>query len=235
MAASPLRSVAARTAALLLVALGVCVPALCAASDGVPGGFIRAEGKRLIAPDGGTFFVKGINIGHWLVPEGYMFRFSRNSEAPDQIRRVFERLLGRERAAAFWTRFRDAFVTADDIRFIADAGFNTIRVPLDYRLFVTAEDEPRFDGVGYALIDRLIGWARTAGLRVILDLHAAPGGQVGASHDGGSGYPLLFYVPANLESTVRRGETLARRYRDEPAVLGYVLLNELIAPNHDTK
>jgi len=235
MAASPLRSVAARTAALLLVALGVCVPALCAASDGVPGGFIRAEGKRLIAPDGGTFFVKGINIGHWLVPEGYMFRFSRNSEAPDQIRRVFERLLGRERAAAFWTRFRDAFVTADDIRFIADAGFNTIRVPLDYRLFVTAEDEPRFDGVGYALIDRLIGWARTAGLRVILDLHAAPGGQVGASHDGGSGYPLLFYVPANQELTVRLWQTLARRYRDEPAVLGYDLLNEPIAPHHDTK
>jgi len=231
----PLHSIVARTAALLLVTLSLCVPTLRAAADGVASGFIRAEGKRLIAADGSTFFVKGINIGHWLVPEGYMFRFGRSSEAPDQIRRVFERLLGRERAAAFWLRFYDTFVTAEDIRFIGLAGFNTIRIPLDYRLFVSGQAEPSFEGIGYALIDRLIGWARTASVRVILDLHAAPGGQVGASHDGGSGYPLLFYVPANQDLTVRLWQTLARRYRDEPVVLGYDLLNEPIAPHHDTK
>ena len=80
-----------------------------------------------------------------------------------------------------------------------------------------------------------MGWAKKAGVRVILDLHAAPGGQVGASHDGGSGFPLLFYSRANQDLTVRLWRALAQRYRDEPTVLGFDLLNEPIAPHHDTK
>lgn len=204
-----------------------------AAAETAPQGFIRAEGKRLVTPDGATFFVKGINLGHWLVPEGYMFGFNRKTEHPNEIRRLFERLLGTAGAARFWDRFRNTYIAEDDIRFIASAGFNVIRVPLDSRLFIA--NGRTFEGPGYALIDRLVGWAKAAGLRVILDLHAAPGGQVGASHDGGSGFPLLFYSRADQDLTAGFWRTLAQRYRDEPTVLGYDLLNEPIAPHHDTK
>jgi endoglucanase len=220
----------------LLLAASLCGHVGLAVAESAPrADFIRADGKRLMAPDGGTFFVKGINLGHWLVQEGYMFGFNRKTEAPGQIRTTFERLLGQDGAARFWTRFLDTYVAEDDVRFIAAAGFNTIRVPLDYRMFVTGEADPKFEGIGYRLIDRLVGWAKMAGVRVILDLHAAPGGQVGASHDGGSGFPLLFYSNAHQNLTVRLWRTLAQRYRDEPTVLGYDLLNEPIAPHHDTK
>ena len=204
-----------------------------AAAESAGHDFIRAEGKRLVTPDGATFFVKGINLGHWLVPEGYMFGFNRKTEAPSQIKRLYERLLGAHGAARFWERFRDKYIDEDDIRFIGSAGFNVIRVPLDFRLFVTTDG--KFEGVGYALIDRLVGWAKQAGVRVILDLHAAPGGQVGASHDGGSGFPLLFYSRTNQDLTVQFWRTLAQRYGNDPTVLGYDLLNEPIAPHHDTK
>jgi endoglucanase len=228
-------SMASKIAAVVLATLSLGSSIVHAATDGqTPRGFVRAEGKRLVTPDGATFLVKGINLGHWLVPEGYMFGFTRKTEAPDQIRKVFTRLLGEKGAALFWARFLDGFITEADIKFIAAAGFNTIRVPFDYRMFVTGDAEPKFEGAGYALIDRLVGWADKAGLRVILDLHAAPGGQVGASHDGGSGFPLLFYVRANQDLTVRLWRNLAQRYRDQPAVLGYDLLNEPIAPHHDT-
>jgi hypothetical protein len=164
-----------------------------------------------------------------------MFRFNRKTEAPDQIRRTFARLLGEEGAAQFWTRFLDGFIAQDDVRFIAAAGFNTIRVPFDYRMFVSGGVEPTLEGAGYALLDRLAGWAHASGLRVILDLHGAPGGQVGASHDGGSGFPLLFYSRADQDLTERLWRKLAQRYGNEPAVLGFDLLNEPIAPHHDTK
>jgi endoglucanase len=228
-------SMALKIVVFILVALNFCMTTVCAAADGeARRGFVRAEGKRLVTPDGATFFVKGINLGHWLVPEGYMFGFNRKNEAPDQIRKVFTRLLGEKGAEQFWMRFLDGFIAEADIQFIAAAGFNTVRVPFDYRMFVNGDAEPKFEGAGYALMDRLVGWADKAGLRVILDLHAAPGGQVGASHDGGSGFPLLFYVRANQDLTVRLWRNLAQRYRDEPAVLGYDLLNEPIAPHHDT-
>jgi endoglucanase len=199
------------------------------------GGFIRTDGQRLVTQDGAPFEIKGINLGHWFVPEGYMFGFNRDAEAAGTIVRVFERLLGPERAADFWVRFHNNYITEPDIRFIASVGFNTIRVPVDYRMFVDGGIQ-RFRGVdGFALLDRLVGWANAAGVRVIIDLHAAQGGQVGAAHDGGVGFPLLYYVRSYQDATVDLWRKLAQRYRDEPAVLGYDILNEPIAPHHDTK
>jgi hypothetical protein len=230
--------------ALALAALLLPAPAAIRAEDAVQakaavapdeaaGGFIRAEGARLVSPDGETFAIRGISLGNWLMQEGYMFRFER-AKSPRQIEALVERLVGPEEAARFWMAFRDRYVTQDDVAFIAAAGFTTIRVPLHYKLFVDPSDPSRFEGPGWALLDRLIGWCREAGLKVIIDLHAAPGGQTGVNHDDGPGYPVMFYVPAHKRLTVALWTEIARRYRDETAVLGYDLLNEPISPYHDT-
>jgi hypothetical protein len=191
---------------------------------------VRIEGKSFVAPDGSVIAVKGINLGNWLMPEGYMFKFEV-AKAPYQIADAFERLLGRERASAFWKRFRDIYVGRDDMAFIKAVGFNTVRIPLHYRLFMT--EEGAIDGEGWALLDRMLGWARQAGLLVILDLHAAPGGQTGINHDDGPGYPLMFYVPRDRALTVKLWRAIALRYRGNATILGYDLLNEPIAPYHD--
>ncbi|WP_162915090.1 glycoside hydrolase family 5 protein [Desertibaculum subflavum] len=195
-------------------------------------GFIRIDGRRFVAPDGSTFLIKGINFGNWLMPEGYMFKFEK-MKSPRQIEAVMERLLGPAEAAAFWRRFRDTYIAEADIRFIKSVGFNTIRIPLHWKHFVVPGTPPRFEGEGYALLDRVIGWAGRAGLRVIMDMHAAPGGQTGINHDDGPGYPLMFYVPAHRALTIALWRHLAARYRDERAVLGYDILNEPISPYHD--
>src|SRR6202041_520119 len=115
------------------------------------------------------------------------------------------------------------------------AGFNTVRVPLNWRLFVAPGNgsATRFEGPGWALLDRLVGWCRDAGLRVIVDLHAAPGGQTGVNHDDGPGFPLTFYVPRDRALTIALWQKLAAHYRDETAILGYDLLNEPISPYND--
>jgi endoglucanase len=144
------------------------------------------KATRLVDGHGDRFAVKGINLGNWLVPEGYMFKFT-HARAPKEIAGVIEALIGPEEASRFWTEFRDVYIAEDDIRFIKAAGFNTVRVPLHWRLFV----EPGDDGArpvrraGLALLDRLVQWCRESGLRVIIDLHAAPGGQTGVNHDDG--------------------------------------------------
>jgi hypothetical protein len=227
-----------RNFAVVPVLAFAVMTAPCARVDGAAAAatpdFIRADGRHLVHADGARFDVKGINLGNWLVPEGYMFKFKR-ARSPSEIADVVAALIGPEDAARFWTQFRDVYVAQDDIRFIAAAGFNTVRVPLNWRLFMTADangDAP-FDGPGWALIDRLIGWCRAAGLRVILDLHAAPGGQTGVNHDDGPGFPLTFYVPRYRELTISLWREIARRYADEPTVLGYDLLNEPISPYSD--
>lgn len=198
-------------------------------------GFVFTAGRQFYQADGQPFFIKGINLGNWLMPEGYMFKFQK-AKSPQRIYARIEDILGPADAAAFWTTFRDRYVTREDIFFIAEAGFNTVRVPLHWNLFVRTREDGRveFDGVGYTLVDRLIAWCREAGLSVILDLHAAPGGQTGVNHDDGPGYPLLFYRRDLQDLTVALWRTLATRYANEPTVLGYELLNEPIAPYHDT-
>ena len=42
-----------------------------------PQDFIHAEGTHLVDGNGARFAIKGINLGNWLVPEGYMFGFKR--------------------------------------------------------------------------------------------------------------------------------------------------------------
>ncbi len=196
--------------------------------------FIHAEGTRLVEDHGARFVVKGINLGNWLVPEGYMFRFTR-ARAPNEIAAVIGQLIGPEAAARFWSEFRDRYIAKDDIDFIRDAGFNTVRVPLHWRLFVDPGEDgaDRFDGPGWMLLDRLIAWCHQTGLHVIIDLHAAPGGQTGVNHDDGPGFPLTFYVPHDRRLTVALWRALAARYHDEPAVLGYDLMNEPISPYSD--
>jgi endoglucanase len=229
------RRAIAMMAALLLPALpalaGGDTPSVPPAGF-VAAGFVHVVGKGLVGPDGEPFAIKGIGFGNWLMPEGYMFKF-HHALSPRQINAAIERVLGPDGAVAFWNSFRDSFIAEDDIRFLGEEGFTVVRVALHYGLFVDAKDPSKFEGPGYRLLDRLIAWSRAAGLHVILDMHAAPGGQTGVNHDDGTGYPLMFYVPRYRAETVALWQHLAARYRDEPAVLGYDLLNEPISPYHD--
>ena len=196
---------------------------------------VQTKGRNFIAPDGTALQLKGINLGNWLMPEGYMFKFEK-AKAPRQIYAAFERILGPEESKRFWVRYRETYVTEDDIRFIKSVGFNLIRIPLHFALFMRDDGTPdgSIGGEGWALLDRVVGWAKEAGLYVIVDIHAAPGGQTGINHDDGPGYPLMFYVPKHRENTVRLWRAIAERYRGNPTILGYDLLNEPIAPYHDT-
>ncbi len=198
--------------------------------------FIHAEGRRLVDGRGETFVIKGINLGNWLVPEGYMFKF-KQARSPSEIAGFFATLIGPEDASRFWTKFRDVYITEEDVRFIKAAGFNTVRVPLNWRLLTEPGDEAadRYEAAGWPLLDRLVQWCRDSGLRVIVDLHAAPGGQTGVNHDDGPGFPLTFYVPQNRQRTIALWQKLAARYQAETAVLGYDLLNEPISPYSDVE
>jgi endoglucanase len=223
-----------RLSKFIQAGIGLALFFAIAASAATSGSFIRTAGKYLVDGCGERFAIKGINLGNWLVPEGYMFKFNR-ARSPSEIDAVIRALIGPQDAARFWTEFREVYVAKPDIDFIKSAGFNTVRVPLHWALFIKpgADGEDEFTGPGWALLDRLVEWSRQAGLRVILDLHAAPGGQTGVNHDDGPGFPLIFYVPRYRQLTIELWRRLAQHYRDEPVILGYDLLNEPISPYND--
>ena len=195
--------------------------------------FVRVQGKEIVTPDGRPLLLKGIGLGNWLLPEGYMFKF-KTTNSPRLIETAINQLVGEDEARNFWQTYRDNYITRDDIHFLKQAGFNSIRVPLSYRLFVSEARPSRLEGPGYELLDRLVDWCRRESLYVILDMHAAPGGQTGDNIDDSWGYPFLFENSESQQLTVELWRKLATRYRNEPAVIGYDLLNEPIAPYFDT-
>jgi aryl-phospho-beta-D-glucosidase BglC (GH1 family) len=63
---------------------------------------------------------------------------------------------------------------------------------------------------------------------LILDLHAAPGGQGNDLNiaDRDSTKPSLWQSEANRTKTIELWRTLAERYKDEPNIGAYDILNE---------
>jgi glycosyltransferase involved in cell wall biosynthesis len=195
--------------------------------------FVRTLGQDFVSPEGKPLLLKGINLGNWLLPEGYMFKF-KTANSPRLIHTVINELIGEDEARRFWKAYRDNYITREDIRFIKQAGFNSVRVPFSYRLFVSGGEPQKLEGPGYELLDRVVDWCRKEGLLVILDMHAAPGGQTGDNIDDSWGYPFLFESAESQDLTINIWRKIAARYTDEPTVVGYDLLNEPIAHYFDS-
>ncbi|MDE6861926.1 MAG: glycoside hydrolase family 5 protein [Alistipes sp.] len=122
--------------------------------------FVRIDGTDLLRPDGEKLFIKGTNLGNWLNPEGYMFGF-RRTNSPHMIDLMLRQAVGPDFTDAFWQKFKDNYITRDDIGLIASTGANTIRLPFNYRMF-TDEDYMGLKSShdGFERIDRLVEWCR---------------------------------------------------------------------------
>ena len=197
--------------------------------------FVHVEGINLIQPNGERLFIQGTNLGNWLNPEGYMFGFSKTNSAW-MIDLLFKEAIGPDGTANFWKQFKDNYITQADIKFIAQQGANTIRLPFNYKLF-TDEDYMGLSSQqdGFQRIDQLISWCRQAGLYLILDMHDCPGSQTGDNIDDGYGYPWLFESEQSQQLFCDIWQRIAKRYAKEPVILGYELMNEPIAHYFENK
>lgn len=188
-------------------------------------GFVHVLDGRLVNGRGEPILMRGVGIGNWMLPEGYMWLLEPGPNSPRLLEEFVASLTGAEYAETFWDRFRSEYFTQDDVAMIAELGYDHVRLPINWRLMMDDRGAPIAAGV--AMIDRTIEWCRDAGLWVILDLHGAPGGQTGANiDDSPNNLPELFTDPAARELNLAVWRFLAERYADDTVVAGYDLLNE---------
>ena len=117
-------------------------------------------------------------------------------------------------------------------------GFNSVRLPMHYNLFTLPIEEEPVPGentwleIGFELTDSVVSWCKQNEMYVILDLHAAPGGQGydAAISDYDPSKPSLWESVENRNKMASLWKRLAEIYVDEDWVAGYDLLNE---PNWD--
>ena len=191
--------------------------------------FVTIKGENLMDANGKKLYIVGTNLGNWLNPEGYMFDFKKTN-CEWMINDMVCELAGSDFAHEFWQAFKDNYITEADIAYIKQTGANTIRLPFNYKLFTREDYMGKNDGTeGFKQMDKVIDWCRKYDLHLILDMHDCPGGQTGDNIDNGHGYPWLFESEASQQLFCQIWQKIASRYKDEPVILGYELMNEPIA------
>jgi endoglucanase len=197
-------------------------------------GFLHTSGLQIVNEDGDSVLLRGIGLGGWMLQEGYMLQTSDFATAQHEIREKIEELIGPENTDTFYSAWLENYIRKADIDSMKAWGFNSVRLPMHYNLFtLPVEDEPvqgenTWLTKGFELTDSLLSWCEQNEIYLILDLHAAPGGQGydEAISDYNPDYPSLWESKANRDKTVALWKTLAEMYAGQPWIGGYDLINE---------
>jgi len=210
-----------------MAVLAACLVMTLTASPASARGYLRTQGHDMVDQDGNKVLLRGVGLGNWLLPEGYMWKFGSRGDRPRKIEAMVEELIGPEASERFWLEFRRRYITEADIQRIAELGFNSVRPALNARRFLTEGDQPVYVDEGFELLDNLIDWCRKYNVVVIIDMHGAPGGQTGANIDDSPNNKAELFADAKYQKRlVDLWVKIADRYKDEPTVAAYDLLNE---------
>ncbi|MFT6192375.1 MAG: hypothetical protein ACJAV8_001814 [Polaribacter sp.] len=199
---------------------------------------LRTLGKKIINSNGDEVLLKGIGLGGWMLQEGYMMNSSGAADTQHKFIEKLNTLIGEEETEVFYSNWRKNFVTKQDIDSIASWGYNSVRLAMHYNLFTPPiENEPvsgenTWLNTGFEMVDELLTWCEANEIYLILDMHAAPGGQGedAAISDYDDTKPSLWESELNKNKTVALWGKLAERYKDKEWIGGYDLINEINWP-----
>jgi aryl-phospho-beta-D-glucosidase BglC (GH1 family) len=195
---------------------------------------LKASGKKIVDTNGNEVILRGMGLGGWMLQEPYMMEMSGFAAAQWDIKAKIKALIGEANTESFYNAWHANHCTKTDIDSMAAWGFNSIRLPMHYNLYTLPVEEEPVAGQntwlekGFVMTDSLISWCKANQMYVILDLHAAPGGQGKdqAISDYNPAKPSLWESNANKLKTIALWRKLAERYANEPWVGGYDLINE---------
>lgn len=224
--------------------------------------WLETQGTQIVnATTGQPVVLRAVGLGNWLLQEGYMLNPQGCTGCPgtqwQMKKQYYNQGQSEAQVEAFYQSWRDNFITKADIDYIASLGFNSVRLPMHYELFLTTAQRSVRNSVihdinnhdnyknslanwynsnqlfndtnseGFKTIDRLINWCADNGMYVILDLHAAPGGQGGDQNIADIFWPNnLWDYPVFQDVTTRLWERISQRYKNEPRIAFYDLINE---------
>ncbi len=239
--------------ALLIVAIFAALFALVACNDnGDDNGddtvvtFVKTDGAKIIDENGKAIGLYGTNLGGWLVQESWL--------VPTDIGKTYGQIdmmldlanrFGKDGMYRLLDVYEDNWVSELDFKRIKDLGLNCVRIPFTYMNLTnpikkvgdkyerTPYAELAVDESKFARLDWAIEMCKKYSLYAILDMHGAVGSQNGNDHSGDIAYPDGGRLWGDDETgEICRAKTkeiwiaIANRYKNEPTVAVYDLMNE---------
>lgn len=197
-------------------------------------GFLKTEGTKIVNERGEEVLLRGIGLGGWMLQEGYMMRTGDVAGQQHVLRAKIQELIGPEKTEEFYSAWLANHTRRIDVDSMAAWGFNSVRLAMHYNLYTLPVEQEPVKGQntwlekGFAMTDSLLAWCKSNNMYLILDLHAAPGGQGNDLNisDRDPGKPSLWESEENQQKTVALWRKLAERYADEPWLGAYDIINE---------
>src|SRR5216684_4110836 len=73
-------------------------------------GFLHTQGENIVDEQGRKIMLRGVGLGNWMLPEGYMWRFGKEGDRPRKIEKIVSDLIGPEYATRFWSEYRRQYI-----------------------------------------------------------------------------------------------------------------------------
>lgn len=190
--------------------------------------WLRVSGDRIVDQKGNTVLLRGFGLGGMLHMENFIDGYPANEEA---MREGLLNVLGEKKYHLYFDTFLKSYFTESDAAYIHSLGLNLVRIPINYRLF---EDDmnPRVIKEGaFQYLDSVIALCARHQIYTIIDLHALPGSQNQHWHSDNPTHVASFWHQKDFQDrALHLWEALAQRYKDQPWVAGYDLINEPAEP-----
>ncbi|WP_313003875.1 cellulase family glycosylhydrolase [Chryseobacterium gleum] len=195
---------------------------------------LKTSGQKIVNDKGENVQLRGLGLGGWMLQEGYMLKTADFAGPQYKIKEKIAELIGEDGMNAFYKAYLKNGITKQDIDLLTQSGFNSIRLPMHYNLYTLPIEKEPVKGKdtwleeGFKMTDELLKWCADNKIYLILDLHAAPGGQgndVNIS-DNDKSKPSFWESEENQRKTIALWKKLAERYKDHPWIGGYDLINE---------
>ncbi|KIJ66234.1 glycoside hydrolase family 5 protein [Hydnomerulius pinastri MD-312] len=185
------------------------------------GGWLVLEVSTLLNPK--VRFYDALRTQPWITPS--IFDNTGNSKIVDEW--TFGQYQDHSTALGVLQNHWDTWITQSDFQAIAAAGLNHVRLPIGYWAFEVGPGEPYIQGQ-LPYLQKAVQWAGQYGLKVIVDLHGAPGSQNGYDNSGQRmSFPTWHSNQTNIDRTDDIIKTIASMFAGQEDVVPIIApLNE---------
>ena len=201
---------------------------------------LRCDGERIFNAEGKQVFLRGTNLGGWLLDELWM-GFFKGGEAQWDIVTALKNRFGKDEADRLIKLREDNYITEYDLDYLQSLGFTCVRVPFWYRNFQLDDNgtwiRKENGEIDFSRLDWVVEKCGKRGMNVILDMHGVPGHQSIAQHSCRVNHCKLYDETQEGEHiralACEMWSEIAEHFAGNGTVAAYDLMNEPMCDYED--